>query len=74
MNIIHGAMCMAISGRCFLSHDVFETSGNRGECYQVCRHEFEVKITSKNTGTDFILGSDYVYLQEIWLPLILLIG
>jgi putative protease len=57
---IHGAMCMAVSGRCFLSHDVFESSGNRGECNQVCRHEFEVKITSKNTGTDFIMGSDYV--------------
>jgi putative protease len=28
---IHGAMCMAVSGRCFLSHDVFEKSGNRGE-------------------------------------------
>jgi putative protease len=51
---------MAVSGRCFLSHDVFESSGNRGECNQVCRHEFEVKITSKNTGTDFIMGSDYV--------------
>ncbi len=57
---IHGAMCMAVSGRCFLSHDVFETSGNRGECYQVCRHEFDVKIVSKNTGTEFFLGSDYV--------------
>ncbi|NPA17442.1 peptidase U32 family protein [Persephonella sp.] len=57
---IHGAMCMAVSGRCFLSHDVFEKSGNRGECYQVCRHEFDVKIVSKNTGTEFYLGSDYV--------------
>jgi len=57
---IHGAMCMAVSGRCFLSHDVFEKSGNRGECYQVCRHEFDVKIVSKNTGTEFVLGSDYV--------------
>ena len=57
---IHGAMCMAVSGRCFLSHDVFEKSGNRGECYQVCRHEFDVKIVSKNTGTEFFLGSDYV--------------
>ena len=57
---IHGAMCMAVSGRCFLSHDVFEKSGNRGECYQVCRHEFDVKIVSKNTGTEFLLGSDYV--------------
>ena len=57
---IHGAMCMAVSGRCFLSHDVFEKSGNRGECYQVCRHEYDVKIVSKNTGTEFFLGSDYV--------------
>ncbi|WP_456402821.1 peptidase U32 family protein [Persephonella sp.] len=57
---IHGAMCMAVSGRCFLSHDVFEKSGNRGECYQVCRHEYDVKIVSKNTGTEFLLGSDYV--------------
>ncbi|RMD45522.1 MAG: U32 family peptidase [Aquificota bacterium] len=57
---IHGAMCMAVSGRCFLSHDVFQKSGNRGECYQVCRHEFDVKIVSKNTGTEFFLGSDYV--------------
>jgi putative protease len=57
---VHGAMCMAVSGRCFLSHDVFEKSGNRGECYQVCRHEFDVKIVSKNTGTEFYLGSDYV--------------
>ncbi len=57
---IHGAMCMAVSGRCFLSHDVFEKSGNRGECYQVCRHEFDVKIVSRNTGTEFFIGSDYV--------------
>jgi len=57
---IHGAMCMAVSGRCFLSHHVFEKSGNRGECYQVCRHEFDVKIVSKNTGTEFYLGSDHV--------------
>ncbi|NPA58821.1 MAG: U32 family peptidase [Aquificae bacterium] len=57
---VHGAMCMAVSGRCFLSHDVFEKSANRGECYQVCRHEFDVKIVSKNTGTEFFLGSDYI--------------
>ncbi|MGC8677205.1 MAG: peptidase U32 family protein [Hydrogenobaculum sp.] len=57
---VHGSMCMAISGRCFLSHDVFQKSGNRGECYQVCRHEFDVKLISKNSGTEYYLGSDYV--------------
>ena len=60
---VHGAMCMAISGRCFLSHDIFKTSANRGECYQVCRHKFEVKIKDLNDTTgnrEFILGEDYI--------------
>jgi putative protease len=60
---VHGAMCMAISGRCFLSHDIFKTSANRGECYQVCRHKFEVKIRDLNDtagGREFILGEDYI--------------
>jgi putative protease len=60
---VHGAMCMAISGRCFLSHDVFKTSANRGECYQVCRHKFEVKIKDLNDTSgnrEFILGENYI--------------
>ncbi len=60
---VHGAMCMAVSGRCFLSHDIFKTSANRGECYQVCRHKFEVKIRDLNDtsgGREYILGEDYV--------------
>jgi len=60
---VHGAMCMAISGRCFLSHDLFQKSANRGECIQVCRHEFEVVIRDLNPttkGKEYILGQDYV--------------
>lgn len=57
---VHGAMCMAVSGRCFLSHEVYQKSGNRGECFQVCRHEFDVKVISKNSGAEYYLGSDYV--------------
>ena len=60
---VHGAMCMAVSGRCFLSHDIFKTSANRGECYQVCRHKFEVKIRDLNDTSgnrEFILGEDYI--------------
>ncbi len=60
---VHGAMCMAISGRCFLSHEVFQKSGNRGECFQVCRHEFQVVIRDLNPnakGAEYILGEDYV--------------
>jgi U32 family peptidase len=39
---IHGAMCVSISGRCFMSQDVFGKSANRGECYQNCRKSYAV--------------------------------
>ncbi|MDD3083767.1 MAG: U32 family peptidase [Candidatus ainarchaeum sp.] len=39
---VHGAMCIAVSGRCFMSHDIFGRSANRGECLQVCRRTFHV--------------------------------
>jgi U32 family peptidase len=55
---VHGAMCIAVSGRCFLSHDLFGISANRGECIQPCRREFEVKDTI--TGKSVLLGEDYV--------------
>lgn len=55
---VHGAMCISISGRCFLSHHLFGKSANRGECIQPCRREFEVidPITDKS----LIIGEDYV--------------
>ncbi len=59
---VHGAMCVAVSGRCFLSHEVFDKSANRGECLQPCRYEYE--ITAKQGGKTFILGEDYVMSPE----------
>jgi len=55
---IHGAMCVAISGRCFMSHHVFGQSANTGECLQSCRREYE--IYDKSGDTTFLLGEDYV--------------
>lgn len=55
---IHGAMCISISGRCFLSSYSSGKSANRGECLQYCRREFSVK-DAENEG-DYILGEDYV--------------
>ncbi|MFH1456399.1 MAG: U32 family peptidase [archaeon] len=40
---VHGAMCMAVSGRCFLSEDMFGRSANRGKCVQPCRRSYIVK-------------------------------
>ncbi|MGB5847600.1 MAG: peptidase U32 family protein [Ignavibacteriaceae bacterium] len=55
---IHGAMCIAVSGRCFMSHHMFGQSANRGECVQPCRREFEVYDSA--TDKSLIIGEDYV--------------
>lgn len=55
---VHGAMCISVSGRCFLSHHLFGKSANRGECIQPCRREFEV--TDTITDKSMIIGEDYI--------------
>jgi putative protease len=40
---IHGALCMAVSGKCYLSLDNFNSSANRGACLQPCRRAYTVK-------------------------------
>ncbi|MBI2662702.1 U32 family peptidase [Candidatus Woesearchaeota archaeon] len=39
---IHGARCISLSGRCFMSQELFNKSANRGECLQSCRREYTV--------------------------------
>ena len=55
---VHGAMCISVSGRCFLSHHLFGKSANRGECIQPCRREFEVYDPSIDKS--MIIGEDYI--------------
>ena len=55
---IHGSMCMAISGRCFISQDLFKKSANRGQCLNNCRREYIIK--DKQEGQEMILGEDYI--------------
>ncbi|RJP73209.1 MAG: U32 family peptidase [Ignavibacteriales bacterium] len=55
---VHGAMCIAVSGRCFMSHHLFGKSANRGECIQPCRREYEVY--DKEIDKSLIIGEDYV--------------
>ena len=42
---IHGAMCVAISGRCFLSSYFYDRNANCGECLQPCRQEWKLSST-----------------------------
>jgi len=55
---IHGAMCIAVSGRCFMNHHLFGQSANRGECIQPCRREYEVYDTAAKKS--MLIGDDYV--------------
>lgn len=54
----HGAMCVAVSGRCFMSQFQYGKSANRGECLQPCRREY--KVTNKEEEYSFDLGDHYV--------------
>jgi putative protease len=55
---VHGAMCVAVSGRCFISQELFGRSANRGECVQPCRRSY--RITDVEEAHELELGSDYV--------------
>ncbi len=55
---IHGAMCVSISGRCFISQFLFNKSANRGECLQPCRREYLVEDIEE--GHKLKLGSNYI--------------
>lgn len=49
---VHGAQCVAESGRCFMSHDVFGKSACRGECVQPCRRKFLVQAVDLYSDGD----------------------
>ena len=57
---IHGAMCVSFSGRCFLSHDSFSKSANRGECLQPCRREYKIIDKETDEECEYVLGEDYI--------------
>jgi len=44
---IHGAMCISVSGRCFMSQHLFNSSANRGQCIHPCRREYIITDTQQ---------------------------
>jgi putative protease len=54
----HGALCMAISGKCYLSLHEHAASANRGECYQVCRRGYAV--TDLDSGRQLQIDNQYI--------------
>jgi len=55
---IHGALCMAVSGKCYLSLHEMDSSANRGSCMQTCRRAYVV--TDKDTGAELEIDNEYI--------------
>ena len=55
---VHGALCMAVSGKCYLSLHENNASANRGTCYQTCRKSYVV--TEKETGYQLEIDNEYI--------------
>jgi len=58
----HGALCMAVSGKCYMSLDTMNSSANRGACLQPCRRPYEV--TDKDGGLKFEVDNEYIMSPE----------
>ena len=54
----HGALCMAVSGKCYLSLNTLGSSANRGECLQVCRRGYTVR--DRETGVELDVDNKYI--------------
>ncbi|MBI9019583.1 MAG: U32 family peptidase [Phycisphaerae bacterium] len=55
---VHGAMCVSVSGRCFMSQFLENRSANRGDCLQPCRANY--KVTNTETGSELEVSNGYV--------------
>jgi putative protease len=53
---VHGALCMAYSGRCFLSKQLIDRDANLGDCAQPCRWQYDIK--PRGHDAKFVLGKD----------------
>jgi U32 family peptidase len=55
---IHGALCMAFSGKCYISLHQYGYSANRGECFQACRRSY--LLTDKETGLELEVDNEFI--------------
>jgi putative protease len=60
---VHGAMCMGISGRCFLSYGLYGESANCGKCLQPCRKEW---IISSSENNDSIIYNEDILIDKAY--------
>ncbi|MBT4936040.1 U32 family peptidase [Candidatus Woesearchaeota archaeon] len=54
---VHGARCISLSGRCFMSQELFGKSANKGECLQPCRREYTV---TDEEGKQMVMDNNFI--------------
>lgn len=54
----HGALCVAVSGKCSMSLGAYNSSANRGSCYQNCRRAY--RVIDEETGYEMLIDNKYV--------------
>lgn len=54
----HGALCMAVSGKCYMSLHEMNSSANRGACTQICRRSY--RLTDNETGDELVVDNQYI--------------
>ncbi len=55
---VHGALCMAVSGKCYLSLDNYNYSANRGACLQLCRRQY--KVSDLESDVELTIDNTYI--------------
>ncbi|MBI5072213.1 U32 family peptidase [Candidatus Woesearchaeota archaeon] len=55
---VHGALCVAVSGKCYMSLATYNASANRGACLQNCRRSY--KLTDDETGEELVVDNKYI--------------
>ncbi|MCM1169846.1 MAG: U32 family peptidase [Bacteroides sp.] len=56
----HGALCMAVSGKCYLSLDYYNSSANRGSCLQLCRRPYKLSQTDGEKDVEIAVDHEYL--------------
>lgn len=54
----HGALCIAISGKCYMSQTLYNSSANRGACLQACRRKY--RLFDEESGDELLLDNHYI--------------
>lgn len=55
---VHGALCVSIAGKCYMSLALYGHSANRGDCFQTCRRKF--RVYDEDTGDELVIDNKYV--------------